>query len=237
MSFFDGVGGALVSGAGSLIGGELANSSASDEAQRNRDFQADQSATAHQREVKDLKAAGLNPILSAGGPGASTPTGNMAPVINSLGEAVKSGVQSFSASSIARQQDAQVSNLDTSSKLNTALAAKAAADTTSAMSQARKTAAETDRIETGVTSHFIGSKPAKAGQDWLSHATDTIGDKLNSIVSGLTANSGKKVMQQAPKKHSPADYGFPFYRKDGNSEIFSSEPGSDAGIFLNSAPP
>lgn len=49
------------------------------EAQKNRDWMEYMSNTAHQREVKDLLAAGLNPVLSAlNGNGASTPTGQAA---------------------------------------------------------------------------------------------------------------------------------------------------------------
>jgi len=74
--------GELITGASNIIGGligahaqkESGNQAAQIQRETNA-MQIDLANTAHQREIADLKAAGLNPLLSGtGGQGASTPT-------------------------------------------------------------------------------------------------------------------------------------------------------------------
>ena len=85
----------VIGGIGSYIGADQTNKASAAQADKQMAFQERMSNTAHQREVQDLIAAGLNPILSAKLGGASSPGGAMAPVQNALGQATSTASQNY----------------------------------------------------------------------------------------------------------------------------------------------
>lgn len=118
---------AIIAGGAALLGGFMRNRSQERVANAQMAFQERMSNTAHQREVRDLLRAGLNPILSAKLGGSSTPAGAMPQLDDVLTPAVSSAMA-------ASMNKAQVRNIsqDTDLKRQQELAASAAWNLTQA---------------------------------------------------------------------------------------------------------
>lgn len=103
--------GPLISGGLSYLGQSSANAANAQQADYNRSFQAQMRATQYQTAVKDMQAAGLNPMLAYQNGGAGNVSGAVAaPMQNAVGQGVSSALQS-------RQTLAASKNLDEQNKL------------------------------------------------------------------------------------------------------------------------
>jgi len=95
---------------------DIANSNSAfnaQQAQLNRDFQAQQSATAYQRATADMQAAGLNPMLAYMQGGASTPAGSTASAQSvQVQNPAAAASQSYSNMASASQAEASVGQIN-----------------------------------------------------------------------------------------------------------------------------
>lgn len=176
----------LLMGGMGYLGQQSANEANQASAREQMAFQERMSNTSHQREVKDLMAAGLNPILSAHG-GASSPVGASSVAGNAAGAGITSAIQTQSAKTALDALNNQVKktnfDMDQDQKLN--------------FETIRNARAQKNLIDAQAASAANSARSAKAQAEIDEQKAEMYKKNPNLMMIEKTAEIGGKVMGAA----------------------------------------
>lgn len=113
------LGTALIGSIASGVGQKQTNETNIQLGREQMGFQREMSSTAYQRAVKDMAAAGINPMLVSQVGGASSPSGSMPQVQNTIGAAVngaQAGAQIIKEAQAVKQSQAATEQMDASAE-------------------------------------------------------------------------------------------------------------------------
>lgn len=172
--------GEIAAGVLGLVGGLHQNATNAATAQKQMDFQREMSDTSYQRGVKDMKAAGLNPMLAYSQGGASSAAGASYNAAN-VGEAAVRGVESGVNSAVkSRMVGEQLKNMAADTDLKRESAKQAGAAIIASLAQAQLANTNSARV-TALLPWEEASASAHAGiamNDMI--ASNIMGDYVRS---------------------------------------------------------